>query len=269
MPQSRPKDLIDFNSPPIAEVAVAIHFDSIRNFSQAYIGQFWNVIKSEFPNTLDQPPMVPINRDKIPQLQTTFSIEIVGGANLNRTWFLNDSGEKIVQLQNDRLILNWQKNESNKYEHFEPIAEEFLSIFQKFEKFCSENKFEMNNIVVEVTYINNIEAESIDQFTNAMDMHHLETSGINVISPYQQLTFRTDPTNELTSETWLDVAITPLAAQIESKGQQFNLTLTFISKLESSEPEKVEKTLLVGRRMIDNTFESITTPDMHERWDKK
>src|SRR6516165_10244436 len=93
-----------FRKPPVSEVALGIQFSSILN--PVHLGRYYEKIKSRFPHVQTQAP--------VPQVFETFgTAPIVGQFGLpilmqSRMWFFSDDDNYLIQLQSDKLIVNWR-----------------------------------------------------------------------------------------------------------------------------------------------------------------
>jgi uncharacterized protein (TIGR04255 family) len=114
----------EFSRPPVAEVALSIQFEPLTGFRVAHFGVFWAQIRDRFPKTQEQPPLPPVVerfgvRVQVPQLQ--FGVGMVPP----RCWFLDQDETELLQLQTDRVILNWRKleRESAPYPHYRTLRD--------------------------------------------------------------------------------------------------------------------------------------------------
>jgi uncharacterized protein (TIGR04255 family) len=72
-----------------------------------------------------------------------------------RCWFQREDGSRLLQLQSNRFILNWQKSSSEaEYPRFHNLKPEFASAWKLFTGFLSETKLEVPKILqCEITYV--------------------------------------------------------------------------------------------------------------------
>ena len=120
---------IDFERPPIVEVAVGVGFTPITAFTAPYFGRFWDVLGPDFPNCEQKNPIL-----RNPPL----SVVDLGDAPI-RCWLLSKSGDRLVQLQNDALIFNWRRQEASAaYPEYTSIKPEFLKQLDHFSDFVKD-----------------------------------------------------------------------------------------------------------------------------------
>lgn len=104
-----------FEAPPLHEVAIDLRFAPLPRFTAAHVGYFWDLIRDEYPLTQEVEPLLAVEPD---------------GRLLpppwRRTWFLSQDGGRLVQLQWDRLAVNWRRRSPDDlYPSFETIYAAF------------------------------------------------------------------------------------------------------------------------------------------------
>lgn len=158
--------LPDYERPPVVEAYCGIYFRDLLRMMAPQVGLFWQAIRTEFPGTQTHPVLPPLFTS---DLQQAFIIKTLGGT-IPRTWFVSEDQTMLVQLQGDRLILNWRKNtDANEYPRFQALKQEFLEIVQKFEQFVkSELSSALTVTGIELGYVNAIifdnELQSMAQY---------------------------------------------------------------------------------------------------------
>ena len=87
--ETRLDELPNFENPPVAEVALAIQFDS-PVVEPITLGAFWAQIRSEFPNKEEQPPLAAMTEDfGAPTPGEAIRIELMNRLPMVRYWFLS------------------------------------------------------------------------------------------------------------------------------------------------------------------------------------
>src|SRR5687768_12321700 len=73
-------------------------------------GLFAPKVRRQFPGLERQPPLPPMSEtfDQRPGLPS-INVQFSDPASLPRLWLVSQSGEELVQLQHDRLSLNWRR----------------------------------------------------------------------------------------------------------------------------------------------------------------
>jgi uncharacterized protein (TIGR04255 family) len=126
---------LHFNNPPIIEAVIGIQFEPILGFDLASFGQFYELIKSDFPIVEHQSPLLPQLEQFSSNPSQHVHLHLANGQPLPRAFFRNSDQSKLIQLQNDRLIFNWIKIPGENYPHFEKILEDFTYILAKLKNF--------------------------------------------------------------------------------------------------------------------------------------
>lgn len=83
--------------PPIFEVACGIEFAPIDAIDPVLVGGFWLRKRERFPH-----------HETHPEIPRRAELSITRGLGPVRTWLVSERGEFVVQIQRDRLVLNWR-----------------------------------------------------------------------------------------------------------------------------------------------------------------
>lgn len=159
MPMKQPH----FEHPPVAEVALAVYFAPPLQLQSAQLGRLWDRWRDRYPVTQDQPPMPPIPIESFPATPLNMSFQFIGGFPGPRVWFSSKDGDRLLQVQSDRLVLNWRRTKSDdEYPHYEELRPAFVDAVANFTEFlASEGLGPVQFSQAEVTYINPISLSSL------------------------------------------------------------------------------------------------------------
>jgi uncharacterized protein (TIGR04255 family) len=149
-----------FERPPIVEVVTAVSFERLPATASVHFGAFWaSVLAEQFPKVQELAPHVPqVERFGqavlAPELPLTFAQEFPSP----RFWFLNDSGEELLQLQPDWLATNWRKlSPDAEYKRWASRRIVFGDFYSQLNKYLSQVGLgQLAPRQCEVTYINHI-----------------------------------------------------------------------------------------------------------------
>lgn len=148
---------VNFERPPVVEVACGIAFSLPKPLKTAHVGMFWSRVREQFPVAEEAMPlaMTVENTDGDVALQ---SVE-VGFASvppLRRTWLINKEGTHLIQLQDDRLLYNWKRTDSQpEYPSYVNVIAGFKDQWANFKSFLSENGLGEPTVrQLEMTYFN-------------------------------------------------------------------------------------------------------------------
>lgn len=151
--------LPEFDAPPVVEVALGVQFQPIfglRPIELATLREQW---RGEYPLVQEQPPLPSqIEAATAGPSQVQF---VLGPAIQARLCFLNEQQTLLLQLQHDRLVVNWrQATPGTAYPHYPYVRELFEDRFIEVQRFVAERQLgELVVTQVELTYMNAIEAE--------------------------------------------------------------------------------------------------------------
>lgn len=105
-------DLPVFETPPVAEVAMAIQYAEAMPLKVVELVELRQQFVDRYPVVEEHPALPPILLDQ--QTEITF------GPFAPRLWFVSESGSDLVQVQNDRFGVNWRKiSEDDEYLRFD------------------------------------------------------------------------------------------------------------------------------------------------------
>lgn len=270
--------LPDFESPPVFEVVLSTQFDPLPKFGVEHFGLYWSLVKDIYPRVETHSPIPSIFErfGEQPQLPTV-RFELVDQSTQPRTWFLNDSGTEIVQLQNDRFIHNWRKVKTgDTYPRYEYLRDQYKKELIQFSAFLTSNGLgKLNPNQCEITYINHIElGTSVLSHGHASEVLSLlarSSMGPDVESEAMRLGARFRFSNKIASKVpagRLHVDFTP-AASDDSKQPLFVLNLTARGSPFTPDMDGVFAFFDRGRDVIVNSFANMTTKKMHSLWRRK
>jgi uncharacterized protein (TIGR04255 family) len=149
-----------FKDPPLAEVVCGIQFRPLTEFQAPHYGIFWEQIRKDFPRCRT---VTPLAAGQDLQLQanepTEITLQVLANApDMPRVWFISNDDTYLVQLQPDRLLLNWREGPARApYPRFETIIGRFQKIYETFNEFLALNSLgDLALLNLELTYINHI-----------------------------------------------------------------------------------------------------------------
>ena len=102
-----PKNLPDYESPPVIEVVCGILFKSIDKLLAPYFGLLWEKYKPEYPICREVSPLTSVIErfDEPPRVD----LQLADVPPLPRIWFVHKNDNGIIQIQRDRFLHNWKK----------------------------------------------------------------------------------------------------------------------------------------------------------------
>lgn len=149
--------LPDYNKPPVVEVAMGVQFAPLKGLSVAHIGLYWNTIRATFARCQEQPPFPHIIEELgMPQMPSPPKLRLSGKPDMPRVWFLNDSGNKLVQVQRDRFVHNWRKmSPAEAYPRYPNVKSDFEKYWMGFCNFLQTETLPRPEVdQLELVYVN-------------------------------------------------------------------------------------------------------------------
>jgi uncharacterized protein (TIGR04255 family) len=121
-------ELPAYRNPPLIEVVCGIQFQEMERFSSVHFGQFYDRIKSEYPQSEDHAPLSEIHETGQAQpVPSQPQIEVMDLPPLRRVFFVTEKGDFLYQLQVSRFLANWRKLQpSDNYPRFSEAFSRFV-----------------------------------------------------------------------------------------------------------------------------------------------
>lgn len=274
----KPSGLPDYESPPVAEVAIAIQFDPLDKIRTTHLGLLWSQFRDRFPKVEEHPPRDSAFESFEPAAASDQGpqVEIVGSPQVPRTWFLTEDEAELIQVQQDRFVFNWRRREnSDEYPHYEHVRSRFKSNLKKYIGFLEEENLgrpEPNQC--ELTYINHIESGSV------WSEHSEVGKVIPSLTPKYSDSFLGEPEDvrakfryRIPAESGdpqgrLHIHVEPAFKQ-KNLDPVLKLRLTARGLPADSSFEGAFSFLDTAHRWIVRGFTSITSTAMHQVWERK
>ncbi len=268
----RPPDLPEFKRPPVTEVVLGVQFKTDKPLRAPHLGLFWQTVREAFPDFREQPPLVPqieVLDPDVPVVPQEDGIQIMRAIPAPRCWFVDSSGNKLIQLQSDRFLHNWRKVTGEEaYPRYETIRNEFIDHWRRFGSFL--NDVDLGAPIVtqaEVTYVNRIPKDSC--WSKADDMPKVFSclklvDEADLFGPMETVEFtirRRLPDNR----GRLHVTAAP-AFNTKDSSVMIRMVLTARGPVADSSDEAILDWMDMARAVIVNSFTALTTPEAHEFW---
>lgn len=151
-----------FQRPPVAEVTLSVQFESLHSLSAVDIGRLAEMWSGTYPGHEEHDELAPL-QDEVAASRAAPSLQLMlVNRSLPRTWFLDEAGEHVVQVQRDRLVLNWRRQDDGSYPHYSELLPRFRTVFEQFAAFVADRGLEIVPNQCHVTYLNPIPLEGED-----------------------------------------------------------------------------------------------------------
>lgn len=264
----------EYENPPLVETALGIQFEELEGFRSTHFGQFYETIKHRFPLVEDQPRLAPIH-ETIPRLHPVLpGIRgmLLGAMPVGRVWFRSggDTG-MLLQLQPDRLGLNWQRTAGNRYLRFVQMKKSCLDEFGALCRFCDQNKIgPVAPNLCEVVYVNHIvpleNEEPMGVFGRMFSgIRWIDTEGRAAV-PESATINRTYRIGENQGRGYVEAAL----GQLPDGSDIVSLKITARIARRHDEIADVGTWLQLGHDWVVSNFERLTDAQIQgERWGKR
>lgn len=262
---TRPEDLPEFSAPPVVEVVLGLQFEPIRGFRQAHFGMYWEMIREDYPLTVDHGRL----ETRVEPLEgkrpgPTFQVEMLDSPPTHRTWFMSDDDERLIQLQDDRFIHNW-RHRGGPYPRFERLKEQFWAAFQALGETIDRLELDRPRPrQVEVSYINWID-EHPETFLRPAGESSIDVEGVGPQPELQQWLGRYSVHSDGVQVGRLTIESKPGARRADDRMETGHLlSLTYLAPLAAhSDPDTADEHFARGRDAIVRSFAAITDESMH------
>jgi len=146
-----------------------IQFDPLPEFRSSHFGIFLERVREEYPNTEDRAPISEV-RETDQDTAIRAQIGLLDMPPLRRVFFVDPTGNFLLQLQASRFHANWRRQrEEDQYPRFSNTFHRFTLGWTLFHQFADEaNLGALNTNQYELSYINHIE-EGDEAFPAGME----------------------------------------------------------------------------------------------------
>jgi uncharacterized protein (TIGR04255 family) len=161
MQESRPSvDLPRFNRPPVTEVALAVHFLPLDGLTHLDLGSLRETWRAQYPDVEEHPELPPL-WPEVEREDGALQFPMFGfdtRPRWPRAWFLNPDRDRLIQLQQDRLVVNWRRTDiETPYPHYDEIKPAFSHALSDLSDFVVRSTgAALTPVQYEVTYVNQV-----------------------------------------------------------------------------------------------------------------
>ena len=259
-----------FDNPPIVETVLSVQFQRLAAIQSVHLGSFWQRVRDRFPKTEDHSPLPLVVEQAVPTPASfQFRLE-TEPLSPRRLWLVNDSRTEMIQIQSDRFVKNWRKNnDSELYPRYEavikPAFERDYQIFCNFLREESLGEIVLNQC--EVTYVNHIiSGEGWESWSEAGKIFSFWTQSQNMANQLEDLSLQARFPILGANKEWLGrlyLDIQPALRTSDGK-PMYVMQLTARGMLGAG-----LEFLDIGRQSVVKSFDQFTTPHMHKIWQKR
>lgn len=270
---------IKFETPPVVETALSVQFNSLAGFTAAHAGWFWKEYVEKFgdgpPNEwkqITEAPKIPGQLEKFgaEDVWAPPLVQVLHGVMSPRIQIIRGDGERMLQVQDNRLILNWRK-QASAYPTYQTLLPEFRNMLNAFESFCEEAAFgtPVYNLW-EITYV-----DQVKKGTMWDSVRNLNRIFPALAAPPVSALHAPPSDDETISADWrfsLANRRGRLYLQLrQAKLQPSNeevIQLTTTARGPVSETQSWEQGMNFGHDALSETFLAITSSEAQQLWKK-
>jgi uncharacterized protein (TIGR04255 family) len=265
--------IVDFERPPVAEVALAVEFGEPVLDATSTLSSFWPKIARDYPRVEPQPLLPTMEESfEIPAQGTVISFQVLGGPESARYFLVSDTGNDLIQVQSSRFGYNWRKERSEaEYPRYGHVRERFKVGYEAYLETALGLQKSPRPTWCEISYVNPMLA--------AVGGPRPELSTLIARLSPEKLSALPQPYNTSLSERfqlqrdgepyarfYMDVEST---VQMPERRLGYTITLTMRGRVPSPDLNGVLAFFDEGRSTIVQTFRDMTTPERHEEWGKR
>lgn len=258
-----PDSLPDFDRPPVVEVALAVQLAEPLGFTADDVTELAGAWADELPDASLRPALPPLDSDRSLH-------EAVEDAASLRLWLSGDSDNRVVQLQPDRLSVNWRKGEPDeRYPRFANLREFFVESWHRLTAVAAERAYcEPRPTICEVLYVNHIGAAhgwgGADDTSAILAPWSGSMSDDFLPAPHVAATYQhfhlPDPGR------WLDIESGP--RKTDDGERVLAIYLTCRGTAATPDLDAALSVVDLAHDWIVRGFASVTTSDAHEVWER-
>lgn len=154
---------VDFERPPVTEVALALAFRPLELTFQDLVTIWTDRYREAYPDLEEQPPFaMPIEPLDAP-IGASLAFQVGLSLPSPRLWLLDGTRNHLVQLQKDYVAFNWRRLEGPgaDYPRYTGMRESFRAVLDTLASHVdAQHRATIVPVQAEVTYINHIVAPS-------------------------------------------------------------------------------------------------------------
>lgn len=153
-------NLPSFEHPPVIEVAVGVHFLQLPGLNTVALVRLADTWRDRYPKIQEQPalpPAAPAGQMLMFQVQSSPPPQ--------RFWLLTENESFLIQVQHDRLLLNWRKvKEDDPYPRYGQLRQHFSDLWSDFVRYVTSADYGVfQPSLAEVSFFNRIPVSSASE----------------------------------------------------------------------------------------------------------
>jgi uncharacterized protein (TIGR04255 family) len=249
-----------FDHPPVVEVALGVEFVPMPQLGVVRLVKLHQMWSATYPKVLEQPALPP---SPAPQgsLLEGMGLTIGTGVGPVRLWMLTEDEHTLLQVQHDRLILNWRTLAGSKYPSYAELRAQFLDRWNDL-TLALEDLGPLRPSAAEATFVNLIDAPGPPG-----DLSSVIKSASEAAPALGSMSLLTSRVQYLSS---VDEGVPGQQTITAERGPGADLGLTVATRVslsgDSLGATHIVDALDAAHAMGVLGFTAITTDEMHRAW---
>jgi uncharacterized protein (TIGR04255 family) len=265
-----------FERPPLVETVIGVQFDQIPNLTSAHLGWYWReFLDKSWVRTLETVPLQDQFENFGEQSRRlpfpSLTAKMLSSLPSPRIQFMNESDDRVIQIQSTRFLYNWRKRETV-YPRFKDLYPEFIGELNRFREFLkSASLGDAGFNQWEITYVNHIEKG--ETWNTPDDWHKIlpglfpaprKSSGIRLERESGEISFEVTP-----ERGRLHIQIVS-GKSLESGDEILELNLTARGPIVRNNPTLgLDSGIELGHRVLVEAFAGMASETALKAWGKK
>ncbi len=263
-----------YGMPPVVEVALAVEFEQSIGFRSLDLGRLADAWGDGWPLVEERPTLPSMESDDGDVLDS-FLNALAGTAEPpDRLWMQNREGDQVVQLQHNRLVVNWRKGDAgDEYPRYGTVQKQLQDAWQRLLSTCKRLDLDVPvPSLCELQYVNHMDSvygwnSSIDTAVLTVPWSGLGESEFFDADHLSQFSvhchFPDDREGWLTIDCWTSHSS---PSDLDGDSPLMVLKLTARGEAEPKDFKGALDFFDVAHRWIVEGFTHITTPEAHKIW---
>lgn len=250
------RTLPSFVAPPVFETAMAVEFAQSGPISVRDLVHVRDLWAADFPASEEHPIVPPSS------LTDKGGLPFIWGnaPSAARLWALSEAGDKLLQVQDDRLVLNWRRKLDSAYPGYEYLKAIFSERWQEMNTHL-EAAIGVTLIptLAEYTYVNQVVAPDDGVWSEVLRYSHPDDSPL----PGEASIMQTRMMRDLKSDG-RQYGTVGIFGEWQSGNEMLDFTV--VTKVEVGSRETVLRALDTAHEVGVQAFAAVTSPEAHEKW---
>lgn len=269
---------VTYKKSPVTEVAIGVQFaEPVVDLD--VLAAFSSALRSEYPGRTFQEPLPPIDERFDVPVGINLQFMLHAGARLPRVWFTSSDDRQVVQVQADRLILNWRRLDPDadypRYDRLRAVFDQLLRMLREVVAEVHPERTELAINHVEVTYINEVEVPGsvpggphpgLDRILRDVTTHSGFLPGNEVATWHARYVIAAPDGGKPIGRLY---ASAQPGYRSADQMPIYSLTLTANRRADMLDQADINRALASGHEWTVRGFDDLVSEEMQQVWEKQ